>query len=185
MTSWLSSYPTMNASILILWYHKRCALTLKDAYHCRSNQNVCFVLVFERFQVQSHEMIKQSRDIRVLAWNPGLNHQQVNYLRANIQSKMPLCGSYELVEHIKEKQNHHYGWKSPHFHFFCFFLPSVTVITMEDLTLVSLVLLADICSVIIRVSSGQWTTSAKLGLLASHLALISQVLRNDTNRVAI
>jgi hypothetical protein len=56
---------------------------------------------------------------------------------------------------------------------------------MEDLTLVSLVLMIDMCSVIIRVSSGEWTTGAKLGLLASHLALISQVLRNDTNKVAV
>jgi hypothetical protein len=53
---------------------------------------------------------------------------------------------------------------------------------MEDFSLVMLVLLVDACSIIIRISSGEWTTNAKLGLLASHLALISQVL--ERNRIS-
>lgn len=40
------------------------------------------------------------------------------------------------------------------------------------------VLILDICAVIIRVSSGEWSAQAKLSLLSSHLVLLTDVVRN-------
>lgn len=59
--------------------------------------------------------------------------------------------------------------------------PSAPLVTMQDFYLLLLVLLIDSCSMIIRVSTGEWTTQAKLGLLASHLALLGQLAHSRTN----
>jgi hypothetical protein len=53
---------------------------------------------------------------------------------------------------------------------------------LEDHHIIFLVFLVDIASVVIRVSSGVWSTQAKLGLLASHLALLSLALRLMTEK---
>lgn len=63
------------------------------------------------------------------------------------------------------------------------FLPPLEpFIIMQDFQLLLLVLLIDACAIIIRVSTGKWSTQAKLSLLASHLALLGQVAYSATNR---
>lgn len=69
--------------------------------------------------------------------------------------------------------------------------PSVTHIlytlptnTMGDLQFLLLIFILDAAAVIIRISSGSWSTSAKLGLLASHLALLNRVLGSMTSQVS-
>lgn len=48
---------------------------------------------------------------------------------------------------------------------------------METLPLMMLIFIIDLSAIIIRISAGEWTTNAKLGLLTTHLALVSQVLK--------
>jgi hypothetical protein len=73
----------------------------------------------------------------------------------------------------------------------CYFIELLSLNTqyhflaMEDFSLVMLVLFIDITAVVVRISAGEWTIAAKLSLLATHLALISQVLKTDTSRMSL